>query len=273
MSIRFNRPKKHFLCAALIVLCCLSFIITFALSSERVAGVKAGEWIEYRIGWEDCPYSVYQTRVRREIVDSSGSIIKVNITTWWSNGTLSTEIRTGDVSDGTGSSAMIFIPANLTTGDTVYIEGFDPTEIKGEEEREYLGFRRKVVYSEFISRGFYVFICWDKLKGVALEINIKHILSESEKTYDYAIKINIDGTNMLVQLSNNATGFEWIFPLLMVIIIASFLIFRRRWINRKRKLHRPRALPLKIVFQFTHFLRRISQRNNQISKQIPQRES
>jgi hypothetical protein len=207
---------------------------------ERVAGVKPGEWVEYKIEWEDCPYSVYQTRVRREIVDSSDSIINVSITTWWSNGTVSKETRTGDVSDGSGSSAMIFIPANLTIGDAVYIEGFDPTEIKGEEEREYLGFRRKVVYSEFTSRGFYVFIYWDKVKGVALETNIKHILSESEKTYDYAIKISIDGTNMLSQSSNEATGFEWIFPALLAIIIASFLIFRRRWINRKRKLRRSR---------------------------------
>lgn len=250
MSTGLICPKKHFLCVALIVLCCLSFSVTFALQSERVVGVKPGEWVEYKIEWEDCPYSVYQARVRREIVNSSGSTINVNLTIWWSNGTLSTETKTGDVSDGTGSSAMIFIPANLTTGDTVYIEGFDPAQIKGEEEREYLGFRRKVVYSEFISRGYYVFIYWDKIKGVALEINIKHILSESEKTYDYAIKINIDGTNMLTQPSNDATDHEWIFPMLMVIIITSFLIFRRKWLNRKRKLHRSKTFAF-LIGSFT----------------------
>lgn len=233
MIKELSGPKNRFSFTVLMVLGFLGFGITFALPLDRVAGVKPGEWIEYTIEWEDCPYSVYQTKVRREIVGCNGSSLNVNLTIWWSNGTVTTETRIGDVSEGTGSSTMIFIPANLSIGDTVYIEGFDPAIIKGEEEREYLGFRRKVVYSEFISRGFYVLIYWDKIKGVAVEINIKHVISEVERTYDYALNVSISGTNMFTQLTNHNMSFEWIFLLLMVAIIALFLTLRKRHNSKK----------------------------------------
>jgi hypothetical protein len=238
MSRKPNKFKKQFLSTTLIMLCCLN--IAFVSSSERVAGVQQGEWVEYKIEWEgeNLP-EVYPTRVRREILDSSGSIINVNITIWYSNGTIIQETMTGNVSDGTGASAMIFIPANLTVGDTVHMQGFDDTKIVDETEREYLGLRRKVVYSSFTSKGFHILIYWDKIKGVALEINIKHILDENQKTYDYEIKVNIDGTNMLLQSSNNAPSFDWIFyPILMAIMVSAVLIIQRRRASHKKRLHR-----------------------------------
>jgi hypothetical protein len=230
MSRKPKKFKKQILLTTLIILCCLN--IASVSSSERVAGVKPGEWVEYKIEWLTPPYEVYPTRVRREILDSSGSTINVNITTWYSNGTITKDTKTGDVSDGTGAAALIFIPANLTVGEIVHIQNFNDTQIQGESEREYLGSLRKVVYSHFIAMEFDIIAYWDKIKGVALEINSEH------PSYGSNIII-IDDTNMFPPASNsNAPNFGWLIFLTIIAVVLIVLIIQKRRASRRRQRRR-----------------------------------
>lgn len=230
MSRKPKKFKKQILSTTLIMLCCLN--IAFASSSERVAGVKSGEWVEYNIEWRSPPYEVYPTRVRREILDSSGSTINVTIITWYSNGTITNETKTGDVSEGTGAAALIFIPANLTVGEIVRIKNFNDTRIQGESEREYLGYLRKVVYSHFRAMGFDIIAYWDKIKGVALEINSEHPSYGSNR-------IIINDTNMFLPASNNnALNFGFLIFLTMIAVVPIVLIIQKRRASRRR--HRRR---------------------------------
>jgi len=213
------------------------FSLAYVLSSGTV-GVSPREWIEYSIEWKPPGYYVVgeepPNKVRREILEIQGSIVRVNITAWYPNGTVSNDVKTGDVVNGTGGVALMIIPANLKEGDIIRIQGLSETDspkILGEMEREYLGTIRKVVYSQFIAFGYNITAYWDKLKGVALELKYEHSSKGSSR-------IVVSATNMF-PTSNKSINFGSYFALaLTVIALSVFIIIRREKRRRKRRIRK-----------------------------------
>lgn len=240
----FNRlVEKYFLLtifALTFTLCSAEILyldVDAASVGEYEAGVKPGDWIEYELIWGRPPPSLYPVWTRREILDVNGTIITVNTTRQMVDGTINSEIGEGNILEGTGASAMIFIPANLGKGDSVHVsitgnpEDLVDVSITDEITGNYSGVQRRVIYAEFSSIGLEILIFWDKEKGVAVEI-------WSEGTGQLGT-IKMTKTNLWNSGSSDDNPVDFTVLILIVTIIVSVaFIIQKRYVRSKRKKYR-----------------------------------
>ncbi|MBE0431014.1 MAG: hypothetical protein IBX67_04210 [Dehalococcoidia bacterium] len=140
-------------------------------------GVKAGDWIksEYEItGWPaGQPYPEW---LKLEFLTVEGASADVRVTMRMSDGTEETDtmpLHIGSGAEAPGLSGGV-IPANLTTGDSVYMTGYGWLTLEGETTRNYAGANRTVVYAGFSQYGVELTYYWDKLTGVMVEASTTH---------------------------------------------------------------------------------------------------
>jgi hypothetical protein len=138
-------------------------------------GVKAGDWIKctYTIsGWPSgTPYPEW---LKGEFLSVEGTNVTVRVTMHMSDGTEQNATVPVDVVAGgqaLGLSGFV-IPANLTTGDSVYITGYGNITITDETTRTYAGASRTVVFASFSQYGTQLTYYWDKLTGVMVEASV-----------------------------------------------------------------------------------------------------
>ena len=142
---------------------------------EVQVGVKAGDWIkiEYAItGWP--AGQAYPLWLKVEFLSVEGTNVTVRVTMRMSNGTEQNATVPVDVVAGGqafGLSGFV-IPANLTTGDSVYITGYGNVTIAGETTGTYAGASRTVVYTSFSQYGTQLTYYWDKQTGVMVEASV-----------------------------------------------------------------------------------------------------
>jgi len=143
-----------------------------AVSAPPEVGIKAGDWIklEYTIsGWPaGQPYPEW---LKVEFLSVEGTSATVRVTMHMSDGMEENATVPVDVVAGgqaLGLSGFV-IPANLTTGYSVYITGYGNITIEGEATRTYAGASRTVVYASFSQYGTQLTYYWDKHTGVMVE--------------------------------------------------------------------------------------------------------
>jgi len=136
-------------------------------------GVMAGDWIkvDYTIsGWPaGQPYPEW---LKVEFLSVEGTSATVRVTMHMSDGTEQNATVPVDVVAGGGEAfglSGFVIPANLTTGDSVYITGYGNVTIEGEATRTYAGASRTVVYASISQYGTQLTYYWDKQTGVMVE--------------------------------------------------------------------------------------------------------
>ena len=215
--------------------------VTVVLAEDYEVGVESGDWIEYELNWSVLPSEDYTVWVRREVLDVEDTVVTVNTTHRWSNGTVTSEVKEGDIVEGT-AAPMIFIPSNLKPGDSVKIQGFEAELIDGVVQRTYLGIERTVLWADFSQKGFDVHIFWDREKGVALEIHHSNIASSGTTEVVTAQGITkVVETNILDSGSSdddNGNNYDFLgigtFIVIMIIIFVAFMV-RRRYISSKRR--------------------------------------
>jgi len=141
----------------------------YYVHAEVQVGVEAGDWIkvEYTVsGWPSGqPYPEW---LKVEFLSVEGINVTVRVTMHMSDGTEQNATVPVDVVAGgqaIGLSGFV-IPANLTTGDSVYITGYGNVTIAGETTRTYAGASRTVVYASFSQYGTQLTYYWDKQTGV-----------------------------------------------------------------------------------------------------------
>jgi hypothetical protein len=133
---------------------------------EVQVGVKAGDWIklEYTIsGWP--ADESYPEWLKLEFVSVEGTTATVQVTMHMTDGTEESDTWSEDLGEGSG----FIISANLTTGDSVYMEGYGNVTIEGKTTRTYIGANRTVVYASVSQYGTQLTYYWDKLTGVIVE--------------------------------------------------------------------------------------------------------
>jgi parallel beta-helix repeat protein len=135
-------------------------------------GVKAGNWIkvEYTIsGWPaGTPYPLW---LKVEFLSVEGTNSTIRVTMHMSDGTEQTDTVSVDVVAGgeaLGLSGFV-IPANLTTGDAIFMSGYGNVTIEGETTRNYAGANRTVIYMSFSQYWTQLTYYWDKQTGVMVE--------------------------------------------------------------------------------------------------------
>jgi len=135
-------------------------------------GVKTDDWIRctYTIsGWPSgTPYPEW---LKVEFLSVEGTNATIRVTMHMSDETEPSQTMTIDVVAGGGTFQGLsgfVVPANCTTGDSVYMTGYGNLTIAGETTRTYVGASRTVVYASFSQYGTLTYY-WDKLTGVMVE--------------------------------------------------------------------------------------------------------
>ncbi|HTY74914.1 MAG TPA: hypothetical protein VMD05_05035 [Candidatus Nanoarchaeia archaeon] len=153
---------RKFALAALFLFILIAFpaSTTYAIS----VGVKKGDWIEYKVAVTgDMPDHDAQW-ARTDVVDVQGSVLNLNMTTQFTNGTylyenITLNLETGQLGDD------FFIPANMSVGDTFYDAHVGNITITGSSQRTYAGAERTVLSGQTNVTSFY----WDKQTGILVE--------------------------------------------------------------------------------------------------------
>jgi alpha-tubulin suppressor-like RCC1 family protein len=138
------------------------------------AGIVAGDWIKLAYNVTGVPAGQpYVEWVKFEFLSVNGTTADVRRTGHMSDGTEQSSSGSIDVVSGSEVPwlAGIAIPANWTTGDSVYIVGYGNLAIEGEAIRTYAGENRTVVYAGFSQDETRVTYYWDKLTGVLVELS------------------------------------------------------------------------------------------------------
>ena len=189
---------------------------------EVQVGVKAGDWIkvEYTItGRSDgCPYPEW---LKLEFLRVEGTIATVRATLHISDGTEQSDTVPVDVVAGgeaLGFSRFV-ISANLTTGDSIYMNELVDLAIEGETTRTYAGARRTVIYASLSQYEAQFTYYWDKLTGVIVE---------ASTTYSgITVTAKITETNMWEAITIRMPWWPWIIVAVAAAVLVIFFVRRR----------------------------------------------
>ena len=135
-------------------------------------GVKAGDWIKIKYTITGLPAGQPHPKwLKFEFLSVEGTIATVLVTMGMSDGTEQRDTVSVNVLAGGAALGLsgLVIPANLTTGDTVYMTGYGNLPIEGETTRTYGGARRSVVHASLSQYGASLTYYWDKQTGVMVE--------------------------------------------------------------------------------------------------------
>jgi len=151
-------------------------IVTVALPPpppKVKVGVKTGDWVRLDYTITGAPSGTLLPEwIKIEFLSVEGTTANVRVTMHMSDGTEPSQTMTVDVAVGSGTFQGLsgfVIPANCTTGDSVYISGYGNVTIDGETTRTYAGASRTVVYANFSQLGSQLTYYWDKQTGVMVE--------------------------------------------------------------------------------------------------------
>lgn len=140
-------------------------LIMSTAAAEMSVGVKKGDWIEYQAVFTGTPPAGHEvTWARTEVADVQGTVINLNVTTKFANGTLLSETITLNLATGQLGDEFI-IPANLGVGDSFFDKYHGNVTISKIEERIYAGATRTVISATAAQSTYY----WDKATGVLVE--------------------------------------------------------------------------------------------------------
>ncbi|MEM2998930.1 MAG: hypothetical protein QXX34_00180 [Candidatus Bathyarchaeia archaeon] len=203
----------------LTALLAFSLIVGTTVAAIRV-GVKKGDWLEYRAVFTGKPPAGHEvTWARTEVLDVQGTIIDLNVTTKFANGTLWNEIITLNLATGQLGDEFI-IPANLNVGDTFFDKYHGNITISKIEERTYAGATRTVISATAAQSTYY----WDQATGVLVEG-----ISEFS---DYTIHSIVEKTNMwqpqIFGLEQTVFYALLVLATILIVVALASLAIRRR---------------------------------------------
>jgi len=153
-----------------------NLVLAVPPSQEVQVGVKAGDWIKIKYTINGWPAGVKRLDwLKLEFLSVTGTKPYVRATIRTPGGTEDSDTMSLDLVAGRsevfGLSGFV-IPANLTTGDYVYITEFGYVAIEGETNRTYAGASRTVVYASISQDEAQYTYHWDKLTGVMVEVSV-----------------------------------------------------------------------------------------------------
>jgi hypothetical protein len=199
----------------------LSFVLVLSLigavSAQPAAGVKKGDWIEYKVTYTGSPSPDHSiASARMEVLDVSAPLIYVNILATYANGTQENTKSTLNLQTGTLIDDFI-IPANLTTGDSFYDSRVGNINITNTKQDTYAGATRTVISA---TSGGNAYI-WDQLTGVSVEGN--------SIQPDYTMHTIVTATNLWQSSGLDPVIIYATIVIVAIIIAASaFLLYTKR---------------------------------------------
>ena len=200
------------------------------LSSTGVVqvGVKSGDWIRLDYKISGAPSGTpLPTWIKLEFLSVEGTSATVRVTMHMSDGTEQNASAPIDIVGGgeaLGLSGFV-IPANCTTGDSIYVSGYGNTTITGETKRTYAGARRTVVYASISQYETQLTFYWDKETGVMVEASTT---SGAMTGTAKATETNMWTPDSSGLLANPTVVFVLAIGAVMIVIAVAFLVVRRK---------------------------------------------
>jgi parallel beta-helix repeat protein len=150
--------------------------VTASLPPGMQVGVKTGDWIKIDYTVAGAPSGTnLPLWLKVEFLSVEGTNATVRVTMHMSDGTEQNATMPVDVVAGGGTFQGLsgfLIPANCTTGDSVYLSGYGNVTIAGETTSSYAGATRTVVYASLSQYGTQLAYHWDKLTGTMVEASV-----------------------------------------------------------------------------------------------------
>ena len=193
---------------------------SYVPSSEVVSfGLKEGDWFEYSVTWTGGePESYYAVRFKGEVLSVTDETIEIQ---WESEnvaGKTGTYTEIYDVN--LGGHTIDVIPANLQIGATIFSEDLGVIDIDGEEDYDYAGSTRHVLWAveDFGT------VHWDEETGLLVQ-------SDSE-VGELHRKMLLEKTNAW---EHETAGLDLILVAALGIIIVAILLILIIFFRRKKK--------------------------------------
>jgi len=191
----------------------LAFNIVCVYAEVQV-GVKTGDWIKIDYTITGAPSGTHvPTWIGMGFLSVKGTNAIVKVTMHMSDGTEPTDIMFVDVATGNGTFQGLsgfVIPANCTTGDSIYMNEYGNVTLDGETTKTYAGASRTVVYTSFSKYGSQLIYYWDKETGVIVETSTISSVS--------TIIAKITETNMWEAVSSPFWMQWWFYAIVAVAI-------------------------------------------------------
>ncbi len=178
-----NKKRVVAVTAALfVVLVAASVLVSASIS----VGTKEGDWIEYQVATSGSPPGDHNAQwARMEVKNVQGTVINLNVTTQFQNGTFLVENVTLNLETGQIGDAF-FIPADLTEGESFFDAHQGNITIESVQQKTYGDAPRSVVSGRTPQTTFY----WDQQTGVLVEAHSTY------PEYNFSIDTVMDKTNM-----------------------------------------------------------------------------
>jgi len=192
-------------------------------------GVEAGDWIK-------CDYTItgapsgtpLPTWIKLEFLGFDGTNATVRVTMHMSDGTEQSDTMTVDIvawGATLGGFSGFVIPANRTTGDSIYLSGYGNVTIAGETTRSYAGASRTVVYASRSQYWTQFTYYWDKQTGIMVEASA---ISGSTTTKAKATETNMWQAQPFQLPIDLAVFCALIIVVIAIVAAVAFFRIRRR---------------------------------------------
>jgi parallel beta-helix repeat protein len=206
--------------------------VTVYVPPPYKVGVKTGDWIkmDYTISGATSGTPLPQW-LKVEFLSVEGTSATVRVTMHMSNGAEQNQTMTVDIVAGGGTFGTfsgLVIPANCTTGDSIYMAGYGNVTIAGETTRTYAGASRTVVYASFSQVGTQLTYYWDKQTGVMVEASV---VSGSVTATARATETNMwqaQPSGLLGLLTDPTIQYILIIVVIAIVTSVTFFAIRRR---------------------------------------------
>jgi hypothetical protein len=213
----------------------LTAVIASALFTATVAfadvlvGVKEGDWVEYQVDVTGNVEGHDAQWARIDVNGVEGSVLYLNVTTQFVNGTYQSEaivlnLQSGQLGDG------FFIPQNLAVGDVFYDANAGNVTISSSGQKTYVGAERTWINAteRYLSNtNESTVFSWDKQTGVLLEAYSNY------PDINFTMKTVIDKTNMWQPQAS--ADYALIYGVVTVIAIAVAVVAVLVWRRKKPK--------------------------------------
>jgi hypothetical protein len=186
-------------------------------------GIKAGDWVKLEYSFTGWPADqTYPEWLKLEFINIEGTIVTVRFTQRVSDGTEQSDTALVDIVSNIEVPLLagIVIPANRTTGDSVYIAEYGNVIIEDEATKTYAGVNRTVVYASFWPSEAQVAYYWDKLTGVIVEV--------SSISPDFTATFKATETNIWETATIRMPWWPWIIVAVVAVGLVIFFVRRRR---------------------------------------------
>jgi hypothetical protein len=200
-----------------------SITANFATAQAIDMGVKAGEWIKFEYTGSGLPAGQsYPEWLKLDILSVEGTTAVMRVTMPMPDGTQQSSNATVNLAAGSGDASGLsgfVVPANLITGDSVYIAGYGSMSIEGETTRSYAGASRTVVYGNLLQNETHLTYYWDKSTGIMVEASVT--------SGNVTMTVKATETNMWDATTARLPWWVWVIVAAAIVAVA-FAVYRLR---------------------------------------------